>query len=198
MSEHQPSERNYLTLVRHSISQPQAGVSAHDWQLTDEGREKVTLLSARLTGLGIRKIVSSDEPKALDTARLLAHGLGGVPVQTDANLRETHRKTAPYYADHGDFKRAVQAAMEHPDQLLFGEETFAAAQARFSQAAATVISEPIDGSVALVSHGTILALYIASLTGFDAFSVWNLLDMPAYAVFDFPSLKLREICFSLR
>jgi broad specificity phosphatase PhoE len=187
-----------LILVRHSISQPRAGASAHDWQLTDEGREKVTVLSNRMGGLNIRKIVSSDQPKALETARLLAYGLGDVPEQTDANLRETHRKTAPFYTDLTDFKRAVQAAMQHPNQLLFGEETFAAAQARFSQAAATLISESIDGSVAMVSHGTILALHIASLTGFDAFSVWNLLDMPAYAVFDLPSLKLREICFSLR
>src|SRR3954452_4690526 len=141
----------HLILIRHSTSQPQAGSSAHDWQLTDEGRRKCLLLAERLRPYNINHFYSSDEPKAVQTAELVAQELGRLPVTLDVQLRETHRKTAPYFADDKAFVQAIQTAMNQPQQLLYGEETFETACIRFTEAVNRIVATSQDETVALVS-----------------------------------------------
>ncbi|MBL8162223.1 MAG: histidine phosphatase family protein [Anaerolineae bacterium] len=187
----------FIILVRHAITQPQPGVSPHAWSLTDEGREKAQSLAERLHCFRASRILSSDEPKALETAQLLAGHLGSLAVTPHEALRETHRTSAPFYRDVESFKRAIRNAMQHPQKKAYGDETFQAAQDRFARAIGELVDSDDDETVIVVSHGTVLALYIASLTGLDAFSLWELLDMPSYAVVSLPDLEVREICFSL-
>jgi broad specificity phosphatase PhoE len=179
---------SYLILIRHSISQPDAESSAHDWQLTDEGRRKCAALAERLRPYGIKQLYSSDEPKAVQTAELVAENLGGLPVTLDAQLRETQRETAPYFTDINDFTNAIQKAMNQPQQLLYGEETFEAARIRFTEAVNRIVANSGSESVALVSHGTILSLYIGKVVGKHPFDVWKMLGMPAYIVFSLPDM----------
>jgi broad specificity phosphatase PhoE len=186
----------FIILVRHAITQPQPGISPHAWTLTDEGREKAQALAERLCRFHASRILSSDEPKAVETAQVLASHLSNISITLHEALRETHRTTVPFHRDVESFKRAIRSAMQHPHRKLYGDESFQAAQGRFTQAIDQLVDAD-DQAAIVVSHGTILALYLASLTGLDAFTIWELLDMPSYAVISLPDMEVREICFSL-
>lgn len=188
----------YLILVRHSISQVQPGTSAHTWALAETGAQRCDALARRLRGYDITTYASSDEPKAIQTAQHVADRLGHrAPPIIDPPLRETARATVPYFDDPETFRLAIRQAMAAPDQRLFGEETFADAVARLSAGISDLTASAQAGSIALVSHGTVMSLYIAQQTGLDAFSVWSLLGMPAFAVFRLPDMAICELCFSV-
>jgi broad specificity phosphatase PhoE len=38
--------------------------------------------------------------------------------------------------------------------------------------------------VAVVTHGTVIALYVAELTGEDPFTLWRRMGLPSFAVLD--------------
>jgi broad specificity phosphatase PhoE len=135
--------------------------------------------------------------KSVTTANLVAEELGGLSITVNEHLRETQRQNVPYYADANIFHQAIQAAMDQPEQLLFGEETFEAARVRFTEAVRRSLTSSDDQTIALVSHATIVSMFIAGVTGMNPYVIWAHLDMPAYVIFTLPELKLNEICFSL-
>lgn len=182
-----------LILIRHSISQPQPGLSAHQWALTDEGRLKCVKLAERLHPYALRQIYSSDEPKAVNTAELLRQNLDLPLVQIDTELCETRRATAPYYDSPQAFQAAIHAAMLQSDQLLYGEETFQNARERFSTALHRIIDQHPDQTVGVVSHGTVLSLFLAPLMKRDVFDLWQAWTMPAFVVLSTPDLNVREL-----
>lgn len=190
---------NHLILVRHSISKPQSDQSPHDWRLTAEGEARCLQLAGQLQGYQPTHFYSSDEPKAITTANLLMQGLGqeSKALQTHANFRETARNHAPFFDDPADFKNAIREAMSNPEALIYGEETFTDALKRFSQAVTRVMEAHPDQTTVIVSHGTILSLYIAQQTNQDSFTVWSSLDMPAYAIFSLPDMQLVKFAPSL-
>ena len=170
-----------LILIRHSQTKQQANVNSHDWQLTDEGRKRCQLLAEELRPYAIDRVITSEEPKAALTGQLVEEVLA-VPCETAPNLHETKRETVGYFEREADFKASVQAAMAEPDKLLFGEETFTAARERFSQQIETLLVLYPGETLAVVTHGTVLSLYLAHLSEQDMIALWNSLDMPAYAV----------------
>lgn len=172
---------SHLILIRHSQTKQQANINSHSWQLTDEGRKRCQLLAEELRPYTIDRVIASEEPKAALTGQLVADVLA-VPCETVPNLHETKRETVGYFESESDFKAAVQSAMLEPDKLLFGEETFTDARERFSRQIETLLAQYPDKTLAVVSHGTVLSLYLAHLSAQDAISWWNSLDMPAYAV----------------
>jgi broad specificity phosphatase PhoE len=95
------------------------------------------------------------------------------------------------------FVQTIQAAMNQPQQLLYGEETFETACIRFTEAVNRIVATSQDETVALVSHGTILSLYIGSIVGKHPFDVWKMLHMPCYLVFSLPDMKVDDVCFDL-
>ncbi|NJR12490.1 histidine phosphatase family protein [bacterium] len=70
--------------------------------------------------------------------------------------------------------------------LLFGEETFTAAQTRLDATLHDVMARHPHETIAAVSHGTVMALWLAPLMQQPAEHIWQALGMPAYAVIDWP------------
>lgn len=187
----------HLILVRHSISQPQPGVSAHQWTLTDEGRARCAKLAGQLVPYRIAHIASSDEQKAIDTANLLAEHLG--VVETPAivpDFGETRRATAPYYDDAAAFRAAIHAAIAEQTRVVFGEEAFADARQRFAAALQRLVHAYPDETLAVVTHGTIMSLVLGHYAGVDTFRTWQALQMPAYAVLT-PNFELLDLRYSV-
>lgn len=178
----------YLILIRHSISQQQPGVSAHEWTLTEAGRARCTRLAAELRPYQPAVIVSSEEPKARLTAGLVAHELG-LPTETEFGLHEQKRATAPY-SDAETFRASIQRLLTEPDSLVFGEETGSAARERFVHAVTHILARHPGQTVAAVTHGTVLALYLAQAAGLDPVAYWRSLGMPAYIVLTLPDYRV--------
>jgi broad specificity phosphatase PhoE len=74
--------------------------------------------------------------------------------------------------------------MRRPEVCLFGEEAFGEAQRRLAGCIAGLHAAQPGATLALVTHGTVMALYLAALTGEDPFPLWQSLAMPAYAILD--------------
>jgi broad specificity phosphatase PhoE len=170
-----------LILIRHSTVELQTNVNSHEWQLNAEGRKRCELLAEELRSYGIDRVITSEEAKATLTGQLVADVLE-IPCESAPNLHETKRETVGYFENVNDFRASVQAAMAEPDKLLFGEETFTDARERFSKQLDTLLEQYPDETLAVVSHGTVMALYLAHISEQDVVSLWNALDMPAYAV----------------
>ncbi len=164
-----------MLLVRHSLPEVDPARPAEEWPLSEEGRRRCGPLAARLAELGPTGILSSTEPKARETAELIAAELG-LEVQESAGLRETARRTVPWLESE-ELRRAVRELFERPNEVVYGEESAAQALARFSAAV-----EGLDEQTVVVSHGTVISLYAAARTGRDAFELWSGLELPDLVV----------------
>ena len=164
-----------MLLVRHSVPEVDPAQSAEAWPLSEEGRRRCGPLAVRLAVHEPTAIVSSTEPKARETAELVGTELG-LEVREDAALRETARRTVSWLKPE-EFRRAVRTLFEHPDEVVFGEESASGALARFSAAVDELSEETV-----VVSHGTVISLYAASRTGRDAFEFWSALELPDLVV----------------
>jgi broad specificity phosphatase PhoE len=182
----------HLILVRHSISRQQPGVSAHEWDLTDEGHARCKVLAERLKKFQPEVIVTSPEPKAYQTAKSIAELLGK-SLETDADLQEHRRATAPYFASEAEFRAKIHELLTKPDELIFGEETGTAAYQRFRAAVdAALARHPAKNGVA-VTHGTVMALFVARVASVNPINFWQNLGMPAYTVLSLPDFQVIEI-----
>lgn len=142
-----------------------------EWRLSEEGRQRCGQLAERLAGYEPVVLLSSTEPKARETAELLAGRLG-LEVRLSAGLRETARRTVGWLPRE-QLDRGIRALFERPDAIVFGEESAAAALTRFQE---TVAGLPEPSVV--VTHGTVLSLYVAARTGRDGYEIWRSLELP--------------------
>ncbi len=181
---------SYLILIRHSISHQTPAVSSHEWTLTPEGVERCGRLAEHLAPYQVTRIVASPEPKARLTAENTAQILHLPAPEIVPDLQEQKRVTSRYYNSVGDFEAAVIAAMQRPDEVLFGEESFTAARNRLDHALHHLMECYPDDTVAAVSHGTVMALWLAPLLHRPVEEVWRALGMPAYAVIDWPQKRI--------
>ena len=76
-----------LILVKHARPQVTDGVASHEWGLSDEGRAACGPLAEAIRPHDPAVIVTSNEPKAQETGRLVADALGK-PLETVPGLQE--------------------------------------------------------------------------------------------------------------
>ncbi len=136
-----------------------------DTSLTDEGRDQAGALGARIAGRPFDLVLTSDLPRAIETARLA--GLDAVP---DPRWREvdigaweglTREEVRERYAD--DHAR-IAAGEPVP---LGGAESWADLADRIGRSLSTLASELPDGSrVAIMAHGGVVRAAITA--GFRA------------------------------
>jgi 2,3-bisphosphoglycerate-dependent phosphoglycerate mutase len=160
-----------LLLVRHSAPELDPSVPSEEWGLSEEGRQRCGPLAERLAGHEPRILLASTEPKAHETAELVAPALG-LEVQLSDGVRETARRTVGWLAPE-DIDRGIRELLERPGEVVFGEESAEAALARF-EAAVAGLEEP----AVVVTHGTVLSLYAAPRIGRDVYELWSSLELP--------------------
>jgi broad specificity phosphatase PhoE len=182
---------HYLILVRHSISKQEPGISAHGWQLTTEGIARCRVLADRLRPYAPAVIISSEEPKAIQTGQAVADAMN-VPFETEPALHEHRRENVPY-GTQAAFEANVKTLLTHPDQLIFGEETGSAACDRFQAAIEAVVARHSGKTLAAVTHGTVMSLFLARTNGVDPVAFWQNLGMPAYVVLTLSDYRLIEV-----
>jgi 2,3-bisphosphoglycerate-dependent phosphoglycerate mutase len=160
-----------VLLVRHSVPAIDPEIPSEEWRLSAEGRSRCEPLAAQLATYEPQTIVSSTEPKARETAALLAERLG-LTVRESDDLREQARRTIGWL-ELGELEAGIRALFERRDEVVFGEESAADAVTRFSRAVAG-----LGPSAVVVSHGTVISLYAAAETGRDPYEIWRSLELP--------------------
>jgi broad specificity phosphatase PhoE len=163
-----------LLLIRHSIPEVDPDVPAPRWHLGERGRAAAAAFAERLRPYDVRHIATSREPKASETAEILADRLG-VTWAVEEGLHEHERSRVPFFADLEEFYRRAAELFARPDETVFGDESADAARARFGAAVERVLAAHPGGDVAVVAHGTIITLHARPS---DPFPFWRALKMP--------------------
>ena len=178
-----------LLLVRHGLPELDPARPAPDWMLSDEGRSRCAPLAAAVARHAPEHVYSSPEPKALETARLVAPSGIGVTVRED--LREHDGRAVPWL-ERDELERMIGETFARPNELVLGGETAAEALARFAGAVGDVERAHADRTVAVVSHGTVISLFVAARTGVDGYAFWRALGMPALVVLDGKTARIED------
>ena len=180
-----------LVLVKHSMPEIERDKPASAWKLGDVGRCRANLLASSLKEFSPAVIWSSQEPKAVETAEIVAKALD-VPVEIADGLEEHHRDNVPFWDEREAFESAVERSLTDPDQLVFGTETANQARDRFAQALDKVIDAGHADSI-VVTHGTVMTLYVVSVAGVWKTSLWRRLGLPSYIVLTLPDKRIQSI-----
>jgi broad specificity phosphatase PhoE len=183
-------DMNKLILIKHSVPQIHPDMPSSQWELSDKGVALCTPLADLLAQHEIGAIVASEEPKALQTARLLVERLG-VAVAIEADLRE-HDRTGVPHMETRDFISAVAQLFQQPAERVLGQETANQARVRFTGAVESCIARHSTGNLAVVSHGTVIALYLEAVTQLKGFSLWRAMGLPSYVVLNWPTRDVLE------
>src|SRR5215218_3427278 len=182
-----------LILIKDAAPEVDPQVPAESWRLSDKGRATCTPLAASLASYTPKVVVSSEEAKASETAKLVAGELG-VPWETAPGLHEHDRSNVPHMRS-GDFISTMELLFRRPQQLVLGRETASGALKRFANAIDDVLERhPADaGNIAVVSHGTVIALFLAGHTEQNGFELWRRMQLPSFAVVDVPGFQLLDL-----
>jgi 2,3-bisphosphoglycerate-dependent phosphoglycerate mutase len=181
-----------LILVRHSLSEIVTCVPASQWHLSEEGRRRCEGLAERLAAYEPHVIVTSLEPKAIETGQIVARVLG-IPCETAPNLHEHERPKEEHFGTREQFEAQVSRLFERPGELIFGNETADEAHQRFSSAIGNVLETHHSGAVAIVTHGTVLTLFVARAAGIEPVSFWKQLGLPAFVALSLPDLTTEAV-----
>ena len=190
-----PRHESRLVLVRHSNPEIEPDKPASAWRLGEIGRRRSDLLADRLRGFSPDVVWSSREPKAFETAEIVAAAFG-VPVRVADGLEEHHRRGVPYFPTRDEFESAVEQLFCSPDQLVLGTETAGQALSRFTAAIDDVIKAALMDAV-VVTHGTVMTLYVASVAGVRPMCFWRRLGLPSFVVLALPDLHIQSIVESV-
>jgi broad specificity phosphatase PhoE len=180
-----------LLLIRHSQPQITPDLPARQWRLSDAGRLRCQPLAARLSAYDPVAFIASAEPKAQETAQIVAAALGR-PCAVAEGLHEHDRSNVPWRANTAEWEAMVAAFFERPGELVLGRETAAQARERFDRAIDGVLARHPAGNLAVVAHGTVISLFVAHHVGVAPLPLWRRLGMPAYLVLSLPDLSLIE------
>lgn len=177
-----------LILVKHSLPQIVETMPAREWILSEIGRARAGKLGEILRTYRPEFIASSTESKAEETASILAAILG-MQFHVVEGLHEHDRSSSPYYSP-AEFQELIQKFFAQPEVRVFGNETAGQSLARFRDAVEAILNGHKDHVVVIVSHGTVISLFVSWLTGCDGYALWRELGLPSFVVLDLPSRTL--------
>ncbi len=174
--------KKHLILVKHSLPEIVEGLPAREWKLSDGGRIRAQELAERLSEYQPEIIVSSAEPKAKETAEIVA-GRHNLEIHIADGLHE-HDRSKTTYLSRDEFQAAMHEYFEKSDMLVFGIETADETYARFYQAVRSILDCHPNETVVIVAHGTVISLFVSRLTGISDFLLWKELGLPSFVVID--------------
>ncbi|MCS7034954.1 MAG: phosphoglycerate mutase family protein [Phycisphaerae bacterium] len=171
-----------LVLIKHARPIVNPSDPPELWPLSEQGRTDATRLAEALAGSGIGRIFHSRETKASETARILADRLR-VPVAPRDRLHEHDRSNVPHMRS-ADFISYIELFFRKPGELVLGKETADQCLKRFSDAVDSILAESGEDTPGVVTHGTVLALYLSRLGAGKPFDIWRRMQLPSFAVVD--------------
>jgi broad specificity phosphatase PhoE len=138
------------------ITHPQVkidpNVPVSKWGLSEIGEARTRKAAASGWARQLRRIVSSDETKAIETAEILA-AAAGVTIETVRGMHENDR-SATGFLPPPEFERAADWFFAHPEESFRGWEPAIQAQGRIVSAVERILEahDPRQ-PIAFVGHG---------------------------------------------
>jgi broad specificity phosphatase PhoE len=151
-------------------------------------------LAERLASYGPSVISCSREPKAVETAEIVARAFA-VPVRPVDGLEEHHRENVPFLSP-SEFEESVRQLFSRPDRLVLGTETARQALDRFTVAVDGLIESQQSDSI-VVTHRTVMTLYVADVAGVEPMCFWTRLRLPSFVALTVPDLRIDSIVDSV-
>src|SRR5437762_3159280 len=168
-----PPARRRIYLVRHGE------VSYFDAQgrpyrprtvpLNAEGRVQAEAAARELARIPIDRVVSSDLPRCVETASILASGRGGLHLETHTELREIQPgrlSSLPVDAVQHSFLGAFSSGFNRETRFL-GGETFGSLVDRVLGCFQKLIAEPSWRHLLIVAHGGVNRVLLSHVLGGD-------------------------------
>jgi broad specificity phosphatase PhoE len=180
-----------LILIKHASPLVIPGTPSEQWKLSDKGRESCGPLAEALREHGPEMMVASEEPKAVETAQIVGDKLG-VTVKTAAGLHE-HDRTNVAHMRSAEFISHMELMFRKPDERVLGRESANEALTRFESAVGDVVAGSDSSNVAIVSHGTVIALFVAKHSDEKPFELWRNLGLPSFVVMSLPGFELQKM-----
>ena len=180
-----------MILIKHARPEINPDVVPSRWELSEAGRESCPALAKKVALHQPVVLISSVEPKARQTADLLAAELS-IPTEAAEGFHEHERDDVPHMQTR-EFISLMAMVFHQPHRHILGRETADQACERFLKALDGAMQNHPDGNIAVVSHGTVIALAIAYHTGEEAYKLWRTMGLPSYAVLELPDYRLTEI-----
>lgn len=155
-------------MILHYVTHPQVAIDpaipVPRWGLSDVGRARARV-AARLPWVAaVRRIVSSDETKAIETATAFAEALA-VAVEIRPGLHENDR-SATGFLPPPEFEATADRFFAEPTASVRGWERAVDVQTRVAAAVASVLGErETSGDVLFVGHGAAGTLLWCRLAG---------------------------------
>lgn len=184
---------NRVMLVRHAEPDIDIALPAADWALTARGVASTQRLAIELARFRPPRVIASPERKALETARILAGALD-IPIELDDRFAEQGADAGQFLADYAEFRALVRRHFDRPEEVVLRGESAHAAGERFASGVRSSLETmaPADLPV-IVSHGRIIASWLASLTGSSAWDIWTELRLPDLLDVDIDGKTFRSV-----
>jgi len=172
-----------LYLVRHPETRIDLSIPSCQWSLSEEGMRQAQRLARQPFWRQVSMIYASDEPKAVTTARVVAANTG-LSWQTRACLGELDRR-GYQPPDIAAYRSAVTRMFSNPEESIRGWETRARAEERIATCAQELVAENAGATIAIISHGIILTILVAHLTGLsERYEFWREMGFASVAELD--------------
>jgi broad specificity phosphatase PhoE len=127
----------------------------------------------------------------METGQIVAGRLG--VAQTALEGLHEHDRRHLGLLDQAAFQAGVAAFFAHPETLVLGGETATQTRDRFTRALDAGLAPYPHAAVAVVTHGTVMALYLAQVAGIDPYPFWQRLGLPAFVVLARPTLAVLTV-----
>ena len=116
--------------------------------------------------------------------------------QIGGRLGRASQRRRAIFARNDSLRALSRRFFDRPDELVLGSETAEQACERF---AASIENAILTGQkdIIVVTHGTVISLFIASVAQVDPMSLWQQLGLPSYVVLTVPSLKIQTTVASV-
>jgi broad specificity phosphatase PhoE len=169
-----------IVFIKHALPVLDASRPPRDWRLSAEGRLQSRVLAERLRAFTPLRLISSVEPKAIETGQIVAEQLD-VPLTLLEGLQEFERPALPIMTrtEHERMNKAIFTDFERP---VLGTESARGALDRFSRALSTQLEQTEEQTLAIVTHGTVISLFVAAHNAVSPFDLWKRLSCPSIVV----------------
>lgn len=153
---------SWLRYVTHPDVVVDPSLAVERWTLSERGEQRARAMLAQPWVPEVRRVVSSDETKAVRTAQIVAEHLG-LDVEVLEGLGENDR-SATGFLPPAEFEAMADRFFAHPERSAEGWERAVDAQRRIVESLAPVLAAATGTETVVVGHGGVGTLWWCALT----------------------------------